>query len=229
MNYIVIGLGSFGSAIAVNLTEAGHEVMGVDKDVARIEALKDRMTHAIAMDATDQYAMAELPLQETDQVIVAIGEDIGANIMSTAILRHLKVKKLVSRAISKVHQTVLEAMTVDIVINPEEEAAEIWSIKLAMKGVHDVHYLAGPYYVIEVEVPKGMAGKSLESLDLVQEYKVLVLTTFTPREVMNPIGTSKSDYIINKIASPETVFKENEILVIYGNIKDIRKLLTDFQ
>ena len=229
MNYIVIGLGSFGSAIAVNLTEAGHEVMGVDKDVNRIEALKERVTHGIALDATDQYAMAELPIQQTDMVIVAIGEDIGANIMSTAILKQLKAKTLVSRAISRVHQTVLEAMHVDIVINPEDEAAEIWAIKLAMNGVQDVHSLAGPYYVIEIQVPKGFVGQTLENLKLLQEYKVLVLTTFTPREVLNPLGITKKDYIINKIASPDTEFKENEIMVVYGNIKDIRKMLSAFQ
>ena len=228
MNYIVIGLGSFGSAIAINLTESGHEVMGVDKDITRIEALKERMTHAIALDATDQYAMGELPLNETDIVIVAIGEDIGANIMATAILKQLKAGTVVSRAISKVHQTVLEAMHVDIVINPEDEAAEIWAIKLATKGVHDVHYLAGPYYVIEMEVPKNMIGKSLGDLRLVQDYKVLVLTTFTPRDAVNPIGGTRKDYIINKIASQDTILKENEIMVVYGNIQDIRKMRADF-
>ena len=228
MNYIVIGLGSFGSAIAINLTESGHEVMGVDKDITRIEALKERMTHAIALDATDQYAMGELPLNETDIVIVAIGEDIGANIMATAILKQLKAGTVVSRAISKVHQTVLEAMHVDIVINPEDEAAEIWAIKLATKGVHDVHYLAGPYYVIEMEVPKNMIGKSLGDLRLVQDYKVLVLTTFTPRDAANPIGGTRKDYIINKIASQDTILKENEIMVVYGNIQDIRKMRADF-
>ena len=144
MNFIVVGLGSFGSAMAINLTEAGHDVMGVDKDVNRIEALKEQMTHAIAMDATDEHAIGELPLEETDVVIVAIGENLGANIMATAILKQKQVKRLVSRAISRVHQTVLEAMNVDVIINPEDEAAEIWSIKLAMKGGHDAHYLAGP-------------------------------------------------------------------------------------
>ncbi len=228
MNYIVIGLGSFGSAIAINLTESGHEVMGVDKDITRIEALKERMTHAIALDATDQYAMGELPLNETDIVIVAIGEDIGANIMATAILKQLKAGTVISRAISKVHQTVLEAMHVDIVINPEDEAAEIWAIKLATKGVHDVHYLAGPYYVIEMEVPKNMIGKSLGDLRLVQDYKVLVLTTFTPRDAVNPVGGTRKDYIINKIASQDTILKENEIMVVYGNIQDIRKMRADF-
>lgn len=228
MKYIVIGLGSFGSAIAINLTKAGHEVMGVDLDVNRIEALKEQVTHAIALDATDEYAVQELPLQETDVVIVAIGENIGANIMSTAILKQHQARRLVSRAISQVHQTVLEAMNVDTVINPEDEAADIWAIKLAMKGVHDVHYLAGPYYVIEVEVPKGMVEQSLESLALVEKYKVLVLTTFGLREAPNPLGIPKRDYIINKIAGPETILQENEIMVIYGNIKDIRKLMSDY-
>lgn len=229
MNYIVIGLGSFGSAIARNLTGSGHDVMGVDKDVNRIEALKDQMTHAIAVDATDESAVREFPLQETDMVIVAIGENIGANIMATAILKQHKARKLISRAISKVHQTVLEAMNVDVIINPEEEAAEIWSIKLSMKGVHDIHYLAGPYYVIEIEVPAGMVDHTLDNLKLLEKYKVLLLTTFTVRKSTNPMGISKQDYTINKISDPATLLREGEIMVVYGNIKDIRKMVADFR
>lgn len=228
MNFIVVGLGSFGSAMSINLTEAGHDVMGVDKDVNRIEALKEQMTHAIAMDATDEHAIGELPLEETDVVIVAIGENLGANIMATAILKQKQVKRLVSRAISRVHQTVLEAMNVDVIINPEDEAAEIWSIKLAMKGVHDAHYLAGPYYVIQIEVPQGMVDQSLESLHIQEKYKVLVITTLSIRETQNPVGSPRIDYTINKIAGPQTVLREDEIMVVYGNIKDIRRLISDF-
>ena len=228
MKYIVIGLGNFGAAVAILLTESGHEVMGVDKDLNRVEALKEQMSHTIALDATDESAMQELPLHDTDIVIVAIGADISSNVMASAILKQLKVKYLASRAISKIHQTVLEAMNVDVIINPEDEAAVKWAKKLAMKGVQDVHYLAGPYYVIEVEVPDAMNDHTLQELRLPEEYKVLVLTTFTPRETTNSIGAIKADVIINKIANKETVLKEDEIMVVYGNIKDIKKMLSDF-
>lgn len=228
MKYIVIGLGNFGAAVAILLTESGHEVMGVDKDMNRVEALKEQMSHTIGLDATDESAMKELPLHDTDMVVVAIGEDISANVMATAILKQLKVKTLACRAISKIHQTVLEAMNIDIIINPEDEAAVKWAKKLSMKGVQDVHYLAGPYYVIEVEIPDGMKDHTLQELRLPEEYKVLVLTTFIPREITNAIGAVKADVIINKIANRETVLKEGEIMVVYGNIKDIQKMLSDF-
>ena len=228
MKYIVIGLGNFGAAVAILLTESGHEVMGVDKDMNRVEALKELMTHTIALDATDESAMKELPLHDTDTVVVAIGENISANIIATAIMKQLKVKNLACRAISKIHQTVLEAMNVDVIINPEDEAAVKWAKKLSIKGVQDVHYLAGPYYVIEVEVPEAMIDHTLEELRLPEEYKVLVLTTFIHREITNPIGIIKDDVIINKIANKETVLKKDEIMVVYGNIKDINKMIADF-
>lgn len=228
MKYIVIGLGNFGAAVAILLTESGHEVMGVDKDMNRVEALKELMTHTIALDATDESAMKELPLHDTDTVVVAIGENISANIIATAIMKQLKVKNLACRAISKIHQTVLEAMNVDVIINPEDEAAVKWAKKLSIKGVQDVHYLAGPYYVIEVEVPEAMIDLTLQELRLPEEYKVLVLTTFIHREITNPIGVIKDDVIINKIANKETVLKKDEIMVVYGNIKDINKMIADF-
>lgn len=228
MKYIIIGLGNFGSAIAVNLTESGHEVMGVDIEIDRVEALKEKITHTMALDATDTSVVEELPLNETDIVVIAIGEDISANVMASAVFKQLEVKYLACRAISSIHQTILEAMNVDVVINPENEAATKWSIKLAMKGVQDVHYLTGPFYVIEITVPSKMVDQSLEELQLTDNYKVLVLTTFTPREVTNPLGAFKEDVIVNKIADPETILKEDEIMVIYGNIKDIRKMMSDF-
>lgn len=228
MNYIVIGLGSFGSAIAINLTESGHEVMAVDKDISRVEALKERVSHAVALDATVANVLEELPLKATDMVIVAIGEEISANIITTALLKLNKVNKLACRAISTIHQTILEAMHVDIVINPEDEAADKWAKKLAMKGVEDSHCLAGPYYVIEVDVPPGMIDNTLEKLRLKEEYKVLVLTTFTHRKSVNPLGATIDDVIINKIATKETVLNEGDVMVVYGNIKDIKKMLSDF-
>ncbi len=228
MKYIIIGLGNFGSAMAVNLTESGHEVMGVDIDINRVEALKEKVTHTVALDATDASVVEELPLNETDRVVIAIGEDISANVMASAVFKQLKVKYLACRAISSIHQTILEAMNVDVVINPENEAATKWSIKLAMKGVQDVHYLTGPFYVIEISVPTKMVDKTLEELNLTENYNVLVLTTFTPREGINPLGAFKEDVIVNKIADPETVLNEDDIMVIYGNIKDIRKMLSDY-
>ena len=110
MKYIIIGLGNFGSSLAMKLTNQGNEVIGVDNSLSKVEAMKDRISYTICMDATDQYTMTGLPMKDSDIVIVAIGEDQGANIMATAILKNMNVKRLISRAINPMHENVLRAM-----------------------------------------------------------------------------------------------------------------------
>jgi trk system potassium uptake protein TrkA len=93
MKYIIIGLGNFGTTLCTSLTAMGHEVIGVDKDMQKVNQVKDRVTHGICLDSSDMHAITTLPLKDADIVIVCIGEDIGASILTTAILKQHKVKK----------------------------------------------------------------------------------------------------------------------------------------
>src|SRR5687768_17138651 len=103
--------------------------------MARVEMLKDKITHTICMDSTDPSAVNALPITDADVVVIALGEDVGANIMSTALMKQLNAKRIICRAISPLQQTILEAMQMQEIIHPEEEAAERLSIKLNMQGV----------------------------------------------------------------------------------------------
>src|SRR5690606_15016867 len=143
MKYIIIGLGNFDSSLAQKLTRLGHEVIGVDNKLSKVEGLKEKITHTICLDATDEQAVGHLPLKECDVVMVCIGEDEGANILATALMKQSKVKRLISRAVSPLHETILEAMQVDEIVHPEEETAERWAKKLNMKGVVDSFNLPG--------------------------------------------------------------------------------------
>ncbi|MDA9143980.1 NAD-binding protein, partial [Bacteroidia bacterium] len=109
MKYIIIGLGNFGAPLGEKLTAMGNEVIGVDNHQSKVENLKETLSHTICMDATDELTMKGLPWKETDIVIVAIGEDQGANIMVTAMLKNLKVNRLISRTINPLHEKVLQA------------------------------------------------------------------------------------------------------------------------
>ncbi|MFD2513241.1 NAD-binding protein [Pontibacter locisalis] len=100
MKFIIIGLGYFGSSLSIKLTDMGHEVIAVDKDLEKVTMYKDRITHTGALDATSIQALSTLPLRETDVVLVGIGEDFGASVMAVANLKQLQVKKLIGRAIS---------------------------------------------------------------------------------------------------------------------------------
>jgi len=226
MNYIIIGLGNFGSSLSTRLTNMGHEVMGIDNEMNKVENHKDKLTHVICLDSTDINSVNTLPLANSDAVIVCIGEDEGANIMSTAILKQLKVKRLVSRAINPLHKTVLEAMGVDEIFHPEEDSAIRFAKKMNIKGVIDsFELISGGYNIIEARVPLKYTGKSLEEVKFRKTYNVVVLTTIKEKEEKNLLGVEKKVNRVQGVASPQTILEEDDILVLYGAIENIQRLL----
>ncbi|AJA70080.1 TrkA family potassium uptake protein [Myroides odoratimimus] len=227
MKYIIIGLGNFGASLAQKLTEQGNEVIGVDKSMARVDAYKDMISHTICLDSTDQYMMSGLPLANTDIVIVAIGEDQGANIMTTAVLKNLNVKRLISRAISPVHENVLQAIGVDEIVHPEEETAERWAKKLCIKGVVDSYEINGRYSIVEITVSDRFAGRTLGEIGFRTNYNLVVLTTLKIKEEKSFIGMHKKIHEVQGIASYETVLNKGDIMVIYGDNRDIKKILAE--
>lgn len=227
MKYIIIGLGNFGSSLAQKLTQSGDEVIGVDSKVSKVEELKEKISHTICLDCTDQQVVAHLPLKDTDIVIVCIGEDEGANIMATALMKKLKVKRLISRAVSPLHETVLEAMGVDEIVHPEEETAGRWAKKLTLSGVVDSFELTGEYSIVEATVPKRFVHKTVLEVGFRKNYDVVLLTTIKVTEEKNLIGVSRKVNKVQGVASSITLLNEGDILVMYGNIKDIQRLLKD--
>ncbi|WP_081211048.1 potassium channel family protein [Salegentibacter sediminis] len=226
MKYIIIGLGNFGTSLAEKLTAMGNEVIGVDNNLDRVEAIKEKITHAISLDATDFNAVTNLPLKDTDIVIVSIGEDLGANIMATALMKQLKVKRLISRAVSSLQEMVLEAMGVEEIIHPEEETAERWSKKLNLEGVVDSFEVTGEYSIVETEVPEEYDGKTLQELGLKRKHNIIVLTTIRIATENNEIGARKNVSIVQGVASAQTKLHSGDVMVLYGNNSDIKKLLT---
>ncbi len=126
MKILIIGLGNFGSALGIQLTAAGHEVIGVDTSPVKVESFKDVITQTIVLDATNEHALKTLPLRECDYAVVAIGEDFGASVMTTALLKQANVKHLVSRAINELHSTVLETLGVEVIVRPEKDSASLF-------------------------------------------------------------------------------------------------------
>ncbi len=225
MKHIIIGLGSFGASLAAKLTSAGHEVIGVDKNMSKVEALKESITHTICLDSTDAQAVTHLPLQDTDVVIICIGENEGANIMATAVIKQIGVKRLISRALSPLHETVLQAIGVDEIVHPEEETAERWAKKLNLEGILDSFDLGENYAILEAKVPAKYIGKTVAEIGFRRNYNVVVLTTIKVTEEKSMLGSRKSVSRVQGVASPSTVLNEGDIIVMYGGKKDLEKLL----
>ena len=225
MKYIVIGMGNFGGYLAKRLTDMGHEVIGVDSSEARIELVKDSITHAIVMNATDQQAVENLPLKDCNVVIIAIGEDVGASIICTAIFKQLNPKRIIARAINNLHETVIRAIGVDEIIRPEEETADRLSKRLEMKGVLDSLEINEEYNIVEINVPDRFLGKTVLESNIRQDYYLNIVTVLQIETNKNFLGVKSEKKHVSGVLAPDYVFLKGDILLIFGKIKNIQDFL----
>jgi trk system potassium uptake protein TrkA len=177
------------------------------------------------MDSTDEFTVSGLPLRETDIVIVAIGEDQGANVMTTALLKNLQVKRLISRAINPLHEKVLQAIGVDEIVHPEEETAERWAKKLCLNNIVDSFELNKEFSIIEAKVPADYIGKTVREINFKKEFNLLVLTIIKKVEVKSILGKTKVESQIQGVLSADNELEPNDILVMYGHNKDLQSFL----
>jgi trk system potassium uptake protein TrkA len=226
MKYLIIGLGSFGASLAIKLTELGNEVIGVDANMAKVDALKEKISHTIFLDATDQYTMGGLPLKNTDVAIVAIGEDQGSNIIVTALLKNYGVKRLISRALNPLHEKVLHALGVDEIVHPEEETAERWAKKLSLQGVVDSFKLDRNYSIIEADVPVDYLGRTIGEINFREKHNILILTVIKKKAEKGLLSHTKTVSRVEGVATPEMVLEKSDILVLFGSNIDIQSFLS---
>lgn len=222
MKIIVIGLGNFGSAVATKLANLGHEVIGVDSIEQRVENIKDKITYAITVDCTDEAVLKSLPINEADMVVVAIGEDLGASVLITALLKKNNVKRIISRAISPIHKTILEAIGVIEILNPEEDSAERFVTKINLKNVIDSLNISEEYAVMEVLVPTRYIGMKVSEVDLRKKYNINILTIRQDRE-KQILSKNYYETKIIGVISPDYIFQSNDVLIIFGHINDIKR------
>lgn len=225
MKYIVFGLGNFGSTLAVRLTGLGHEVFGVDARIEIAEQYKDRITHTISLDSSKPTSMNSLPIKDADIVVVAIGEDVGASILTTALLKQQRAKKIVARAINPLHKTVLSSIGIETIFNPEELAAEMFAKQLEMKGVVESFDLSEDCSILEIEVPERYLGRNIGSIDFndVYDLKLIALKRF--EEKKNILGMISRRSMIEHHLEAEYILTKNDILVMMGEIKNFQKMI----
>jgi len=225
MKYIIVGMGNFGSYLAKRLTDLGHEVVGVDNSESKIDQIKEHVTYAMVLDATDQHAVNTLPIKDVDIIIIAIGEDVGASILATAIFKQLKTKRIIGRAINALHETVIRAIGVDEIIHPEEETAERLAKRLQLKGVLDSLEISDDYNIVEVKVPKRYVGMTVGATNIRKEFSLNIMTTIKVKEKTNLLGIKLPQRDVAGVISADYVFEAQDILLIFGKIKNIQEFL----
>ncbi len=225
MRYIVIGLGRFGSKLASNLTDMGHEVIGIDHHDERLDELKDSVTTVMKMDSTNINAIKSLPLNDIDAVIVGIGEDIGASILTLAILKTLNVKRIIGRAINQIHHDILKQIGIDEIVLPLEEAARHVSSMLQLKNTLKLTEINNDYSIAEVNIPTKYIGHCLDAINILGRFDLRVIAVKIPPENHMLTSIFRRNYKVLMDFDINQLLNENDILLLAGKINDIKRFI----
>jgi trk system potassium uptake protein TrkA len=202
-------MGRFGSSVARTLYEMDYEVLGIDENEERINENLQFVTHAVVADTTDERALKELGIRNFDVVVVAIGVDIQASILTVLTLKELGVKKIVAKAQNERHGQVLYKVGADRVVFPERDMGVRVAHNLVSSNVLDFIELAEDYSVAEVIVSSKMVGKTLRQLNIRAMYEINVIAI-------------KSGDEFNITPNPDDVIRQGDVLVVVGNNKDLQ-------
>jgi trk system potassium uptake protein TrkA len=173
--YAVIGLGRFGTSVARTLFRLGQEVLAIDTSEERVKYIADEVTHSLVADTTDANVLKNIGITNFDVVIVAIGENVQANIMTTLLLKELGVKYVLVKALNKMQGRVLEKIGADRVVYPERDMGKRVAHNLVAPNMVDYIELAQGFRISEFMAYKDMFGKSLRALNLRFKYNLNVL------------------------------------------------------
>jgi trk system potassium uptake protein TrkA len=204
-NVAVIGLGRFGSSLALELVRGGHQVLGIDNDEKIVQALAGELTHVVTANTTDEETLKELGLADLDVAVVAIGADLEASILTTSLLLQIGVKQLWVKANSTAHGRILEQIGAHHVIFPEYEMGRRVAHMVTGESL-DYVQIDEDFVMVKSVCPESFDGKDLAELKIRSTYHVTVVAVKKP----------EGDY---KPAFPETVLNSGDHLVVAGGKK----------
>jgi len=227
MKFIIVGLGNFGSTLATKLTEEGNEVIGIDNKMEKVNAIKDQISSAICMDATEKETVAGLPLENTDIVLVCIGANRGTNVLVTALFKNLGVKRLISRAADALHRDILSAIGVDEIVNPERETATKWSKKLCFHGILDSFELSDEQRIIKMNIPKQFVGMTVSQMKLQEDFGISMVTVLKPEQKRSLLGI-KEILVNTNVPLAQTVLGSDDVAVIFGSHRNLDEFVKKF-
>lgn len=209
--FIVVGLGRFGSSVAKTLAENEYNVLAIDTNGERIQEIANEVTHAVEADATDEDALRTLGVRNFDVAVVSIGDNIHANILSTLILKELGVPYVVVKAQDTLHGKVLSKVGADRVVYPERDMGVRIAHNLISSNVLDYIEFAPDYSIVEIISTTNMVGKTLAEIELRSNFGVNVMAIKRGKDLN--ITPGANDRLL-----------EGDVLVVMGKNEDLDKV-----
>lgn len=215
--YAVIGLGRFGGSICEELSREGMKVLALDINENKVKEYKNIASYAVIADATDEQVLKELDIEKIDHVIVAIGDNIQASILTTVILADMGIKKITVKAQSDYHEKILNKIGADHVVHPERDMGIRLAHSLISSNILDYLELSEDHSMVEVRAGKNLLGKTLIELDIRAKYGCNVVAIRRGKELNvspNAEDRLKPDDILIVIGSDDNISKFEKHLVI---------------
>lgn len=201
--FLVIGLGRFGSAVALKLQELGNEVMAVDANAEQVQRISDHVTYAVVADARDEEVLESLGVKNYDCAVVAIGENLAASILITLNLKSLGVPQVICKAKDEQQKRALEKIGADRVLIPEREMGIKLAQKLTSDSVLDYIELSKEFGIAEIRTPAPWVGKDLRTLNVRAKYGVSVIALRKAQEIVVALD-------------PDYALQDSDVLVMIG-------------
>lgn len=223
--FAVIGLGRFGTRLARLLAETGVDVIAIDRRKDLVEDVRDHVTRAVCLDATNEEALKSQGIEKVDVAIVGIGNAFESAVLTTAILKQLGVPRVISRATSSIRGKVLSRAGADDIVNPEREAADRWRSRLLAPSVMERIELADDVSLVQVPAPEKFIGKSLGELDIRKKYQVQIVAIRRNIEDVDADGVKRTRQILISVPMAETMIKKTDVLLIIGSDEIVQELL----
>lgn len=208
----VVGLGRFGAAVAGALEAAGHEVLGVDRDLEVIEQMAPLLSHVVVLDATDETALRRAGLQEFDAAIVSIAEHLESSILATMLLKRLGIARIVAKAGNELHSEILKLVGADQVVLPERDTGVRLAGAWLSAAIADSLDVVPGYGVYRAIAPAAFVGKSVGELDLDGRFDVHLFLVAAGEQV----GVFPPD---------ERTIRVGDLLILAGRAQDIERAL----
>lgn len=216
--FAVLGLGRFGTTLALNLAANGADVIAIDSRRDVVDAIADQVSHAVILDATDERALNAQGISTVDCAIIAIGEHFEANVLATITCKNFGIPFVVARGGTANQCKILERIGADLVIQPEEEAARRLARQLIQPAFLSVQQLADGLSAIQIEAPAHLLDRTLGELDLRNRYGV----TLVAIRRAEGTGSQKKHRLI--YPRSDTKIEKQDVLIVVGADDDLAVL-----
>jgi trk system potassium uptake protein TrkA len=225
----VIGLGTFGAKTAVRLFEKGAEVLAIDSQADLVDRIKDKVSHAICIDVTQERSLRAVNISDVDTAIVCIGDNIEMSIMAVAMLRKLGVGRVVARATNQLHEHVLKEIGASEIIKVEEEMGEIVASKIAAPHVLQRYNFAAGYSIVEIKLGKSFEGRTLVESQIRQNYSLNIVALQKRVPYISEEGKASYRIVINDSPLPMDIIEADDIVVLVGSEKNLDRFFQDLE